>query len=449
MGMVQGSVRQAGVCLVVTGTLFATACTTITRNSKTGQSSNPTQSGWVPDTSSPPSAVKSEDLKPEGSTGTAATSAPVAAPANAGAVPPTDPGKPPEVTALLQTLNSRLDSMESKIGSLNDRVEVIAFQKEVESRAKVKKTPIPPAAAVETVGEPATVSLGDDDPQAGFIQDVAVIAFREGAVALAASRYDEAIIKFSSIVEKYAEHALAGSAQYYVGESYFRKGEMKLAVQEFERVLNAYDRSPHVSETLQRLVQIHQAQGMKVESDRARQLLTSLFPQSPAAGAVDTPAPDQQIKRADDQLQRAESEIQRVEQRLKAIDGTTPTPAATETRAQKAAKKAADRADQIAEKEAQKKAEKKSAELETPPAAASAAEKDPAKEIAKELAKEGLKDAPAKTDGVEPPPEVEKASSGPDSKMISQPRPMIRPASPSGSDLEPPPTAPGPAPGAG
>lgn len=91
---------------------------------------------------------------------------------------------------------------------------------------------------------------------------------------------------FSEFLEKAPDHPLAGSAQFYVGESYFKQKEYKLALQEYQRVLTSYDRSPVVADTLARMITTEEILKKQPEAEKHQHLLTSLFPNSPAARSL-------------------------------------------------------------------------------------------------------------------------------------------------------------------
>jgi tol-pal system protein YbgF len=185
---------------------------------------------------------------------------------------------------------NRLDSMETRMGSLSDKV--TGTQLSVDNlMANRKALPTPVAAhPSEGAGTEPESAMAADDPEAGFVSDSAIQEYRKAAILLEARKYPEAVLAFSGFVEKYPDHPLAGSAQYSVGEAYFRQKEYKLAATEFERVLTSYDRSPHVSDTLRDLADAEDATKQPEKAARHRQLLTSLFPQSPAASAESAPA---------------------------------------------------------------------------------------------------------------------------------------------------------------
>lgn len=217
-------------------------------------------------------------------------SAPHAAEPPTAAAPPVEKESSTEadLRAQLATITSRLDSIETRMGSLNDKV--IGTQGSLDMLMANKKafpTPVLPHPSEGAGTEPPSTQA-DNDPEAGFVADTAIQDYRKGSILLEAGKYSEAILAFTSFVEHYPDHPLAGSAQFGIGEAYFKKKEYKLALRELERVLTSYDRSPHVSDTLRDLAASEDALGMTEQASRHRQLLSSLFPQSPAASRVAT-----------------------------------------------------------------------------------------------------------------------------------------------------------------
>lgn len=188
--------------------------------------------------------------------------------------------------AALNSMTSRLDSIETRMGSLNDKV--IGSQNSLEMLMSNRKALASPVRShpSDDAGTDTPVRAADSDPEAGFVADSAIQEYRKGAILLEAQKYPEALLVFSSFVERYPDHPLAGSAQYNIGKSYFKQKEYKLALRELERVLTSYDRSPHISDTLKHLAETEDALKMPEQATRHRQLLTSLFAQSPAASAA-------------------------------------------------------------------------------------------------------------------------------------------------------------------
>jgi tol-pal system protein YbgF len=59
-------------------------------------------------------------------------------------------------------------------------------------------------------------------------------------------KYDIAINGFRAYIDEYPKSELAGNAQYYLGESYFKKKQYKMAVGEFDKFTDTYSHSDFV-----------------------------------------------------------------------------------------------------------------------------------------------------------------------------------------------------------
>jgi TolA-binding protein len=198
------------------------------------------------------------------------------------------PGAPPVSTGpsnedKVNQLNERIAKLEERITYLSDNMTATQTTMEnVLAVKKIKPVPVdshPTTNAGETVNPPVLAK----DPNAGFSNDHAIGKFRESMVLFQSEKFPESILSFSGFLQEHADHPLAGAAQFYIGESYFKIKEYKLANEEYKRVLASYDRSSYLPDTLARLVETDQILQMKGESEKHQQLLTSLFPQSPAA----------------------------------------------------------------------------------------------------------------------------------------------------------------------
>lgn len=193
-----------------------------------------------------------------------------------------------DVQQLLSQLNKKIDSLESRLAQVQDDLDK-------EKKANSKAPTPPPAATqkpVEVIAHPSDVAPGlistavaFHDPDADFINDEPVQNFRKAMVLYQGQRYSDAILAFSAFLEKHPDHPMAGSAQFYIGESYMKQKEYKLALAEFHRVLTSYDRSAHISDTLGEMAKAEMLLKKPDEAGIHKHLLTSLFPQSPAANA--------------------------------------------------------------------------------------------------------------------------------------------------------------------
>jgi tetratricopeptide (TPR) repeat protein len=188
-----------------------------------------------------------------------------------------------ELKNTVASLRGTIDRLESRLKDVTDRLEAS------HSAAQPPSTAVLPHPA-HGAGAPVEASASSSDPEAGFVNDTAVGAFRQAMVLFRSEKLSDAILAFSAFLERYPDHALAGSAQFYTGEAYLKMKEYKLAQQEFNRVLTSYDRSPAVPATLRSLAIVQEALKRPEDAAKSRQLLSSLFPMSPAAGHASAPA---------------------------------------------------------------------------------------------------------------------------------------------------------------
>ncbi len=193
-----------------------------------------------------------------------------------------------ELRDQVTTLTGRLEGMELQVSSLKDELKAASAEKSAreslldQTAGAQRPTEVRPSPTTN-IGKRVEVEKAPSDPQSGYSTDAAVDAYRSASILFESGKYPESMLAFTAFLDRYADHAWAGSAQFFIGEGYFRQKEYRLALEELQRVLTSYDRSPHVADALQRLVACEEQLKMPSAALEHRQLLTSLFPGSPAA----------------------------------------------------------------------------------------------------------------------------------------------------------------------
>ena len=194
-----------------------------------------------------------------------------------------------ELQKQVSSLNQKLDGMEFKLSALNDKLD--ATRTSVETIGKTRDPdvgtheiqPHPVDSALPAKTEAASVKKSTTDPESGFTTDAAVQTYRKAMALFDSGKHPDAVLLFSQFLDQYADHPFAGSAQFHIGKCYVLQNECKLAVQEFGRVLTSYDRSPHVPEALQQMAICEDSLKETKQAAQHRQMLMSLYPNSPAA----------------------------------------------------------------------------------------------------------------------------------------------------------------------
>jgi len=108
-----------------------------------------------------------------------------------------------------------------------------------ETNQKVATLSVPPPAPVAP--KPAPPNAKDATPEKLFA--TAMTSFR-------AEEHGQAVLEFTELIEKFPKHALASSAQYWIGEAYYRQRDFNQALVEFQKVPDLYPQSQSVPEAL-------------------------------------------------------------------------------------------------------------------------------------------------------------------------------------------------------
>lgn len=196
-----------------------------------------------------------------------------------------------EQGSVVAKMDERIKKLEEKIELLNEKMRIHSTT--INSLSMTKKAPPSPKEKSNAVGvsdyqwreagETVRVDPAPSDPEAGFAQDASVQKFREAMILYRGHRYPEAILAFNDFVKNFTDHPLASAAQFHIGESYFLQKEYRLAAEEFRQFLVSHDRSSYVPQTLKRLAEAEEKLEDLTAAARHRQMLFTLFPQSPAA----------------------------------------------------------------------------------------------------------------------------------------------------------------------
>ncbi len=169
--------------------------------------------------------------------------------------------------------NTRVDSMSTQVQSLRDAVDEltarvgILSQQVAETRGVLEtvdarlagsggsapppggSAPPPPsgggrnpAPSGSTATQPPPVPVASP-PSAQALYDNALRDLNTG-------KYDLARQQFTEYLQYYSQTALAGNAQFYIGETYYRQNQFERAIQEYDRVFKDYPESNKVAGAL-------------------------------------------------------------------------------------------------------------------------------------------------------------------------------------------------------
>ena len=191
----------------------------------------------------------------------------------------------------LRTAVGKIDELEYKIKTLNERIDVM--NKDIDVRFKMlegkpldgvglgaqlqesKKfdAPVADGAPASIVGD--AISKGTDLPKVKTLSAEEI--YKQGMDALNAGDQDLAAQKFTSVMTKYPEHTLAGNSQYWLGEAYYAKKDYAKAAVAFGKGLEKYKNGNKGADSLLKLGMSMRELGKKEEACTAFKSLPTEF----------------------------------------------------------------------------------------------------------------------------------------------------------------------------
>lgn len=131
------------------------------------------------------------------------------------------------------------------------------------------------APAQQEPGEEAssieTVSLSPDSPES---------LYERSNESLLRRQFGEAEAGFRTFIEKYPEHSLAGSAQYWLGETYYAQSDFRQAAQAFLQGYKQYPKSRRAADSLLKLGISLNRMGQKQQACASYEAVSSEYPKA-------------------------------------------------------------------------------------------------------------------------------------------------------------------------
>jgi tol-pal system protein YbgF len=146
-------------------------------------------------------------------------------------------------------------------------------------------TPAPVVRAPAVTTPPAALPAPADSEAPREARDEqAEQAFTAARNTFRAREHGQAVLDFLDFIAKYPKHALAPSAQYWIGEAYYVQRDYPQALIEFNRVVQMAPTAPAAADALLRIGLCHANLREPVPAAAAWQRIVREYPRSEAAG---------------------------------------------------------------------------------------------------------------------------------------------------------------------
>ena len=193
------------------------------------------------------------------------------------------------LSASMKAVNARLSAIENSMQSAGARLEadekktavlgeaaVAADKRLTDLEGKAAKGVAPPAGDAPRAGD-AAPDKKEEDPRA---------LYQKGADAMSRKDYQAALDSFGRFLTAFPGHKLSGSAQYWLGEAYYRKKDFEKAIVEFDKAVKNYPRSDKAPAAVLKQGLSFERLGAKRDALALYRLLTEKYPKSPEAAAA-------------------------------------------------------------------------------------------------------------------------------------------------------------------
>ncbi len=134
--------------------------------------------------------------------------------------------------------------------------------------------------ATPSAGPPATTAPA---PQSSAPDASPEQMYAAALASLQADEHERAVAQFTLLTKKFPEHPLASSAQYWIGEAYYRQREFQQALDEFRKVIDGYPKSPQIPEALLKIGLCYRSLRDQARAREAWEQVTQQFPGTNAA----------------------------------------------------------------------------------------------------------------------------------------------------------------------
>jgi tol-pal system protein YbgF len=181
-----------------------------------------------------------------------------------------------QLSSQIQSLNDSVDELKTRIANLTTQVQAIQSQMQ-----NVNGMPAQPGGA-----PPANSGPGG---QAGMQMPVQQQAppvdqlYQSGLRDYNSAKYNIAASEFGDVIHNYPQDPLAGNAQFYLGEIFYRQSKFAEAVKCYDAVLEQFSGNPLAPSAELRKGQSLIQMGQKDAGVRELRTLIQRYPQSPEA----------------------------------------------------------------------------------------------------------------------------------------------------------------------
>lgn len=187
-----------------------------------------------------------------------------------------------QVSGQIQSLNDSVDELKTRVSQLNTTLQAIQSQLQNIQAQPAAQTATCQPGQTGPNGQPCQPSATNGQPAQPQAPPADQL-FQSAVTDYNGARYDLAAGEFSQLLQAYPQDNLAPSAQFYLGEISFRKGDFPTAIQNYDAVLEQYPGSPKAPAAQLRKGEAELRADQREAAIRDFRSLIQRYPQTPEA----------------------------------------------------------------------------------------------------------------------------------------------------------------------
>ena len=189
-----------------------------------------------------------------------------------------------EVAAAVQAAKAKNEDIEVTIAATAANVERLATRLEATEEAIKSVRDAVVSATATPPPLPAPVPERSRENHPGSAETI----YAAGLANFRNREYGQAVLDFLDVVTKHPSHALAPTAQYWIGEAYFLQHDYRQALVEFQRVIDWGSATSKLAEALVKAGLCYRNLRETTRAQQAWRRVLREFPESPAADQART-----------------------------------------------------------------------------------------------------------------------------------------------------------------
>jgi tol-pal system protein YbgF len=221
---------------------------------------------------------------------TAPSGGPRSGPGVSAAVNAADAGRMDAIETQIRALAAQLESLQDQVRTLGGRTG-LNVPNSASPPAGFGSVTVAPEAPQDDIdrlltsprgGQPPRVAVSPPPGNQGETEPQPQQLYEQAYGYLLQKDYSAAESGFEDFLKRHAGHQLAGNAQYWLGETYYVRGQYRAAAAAFLKGYQTYSRSPKAPECLLKLAMSLQRLGQKDAACSSYSELATKYPNPPA-----------------------------------------------------------------------------------------------------------------------------------------------------------------------